>query len=60
MNPPGDTIDPHAGRPLTTTASGDETTGLPWLGTWRDVYVFVFVSFVIWVGLLVALTVTFS
>ena len=38
----------------------DRATGLPWFNTWRGVYVFVLVSFVIWVGLLLALTVTFS
>jgi hypothetical protein len=38
----------------------DKETGLPWFKTWRGVYIFVLVSFVIWVGLLVALTVTFS
>jgi hypothetical protein len=60
MKPRDDTIDPHAGPPEPAGASGDQTTGLPWLGTWRGVYVFVFVSFAIWVGLLVALTVIFS
>lgn len=55
-----DTVDVQAGPPETAGASGDQTTGLPWLGTWRGVYVLVFASFVIWVGLLVALTVTFS
>jgi hypothetical protein len=38
----------------------DKATGLPWFRTWRAVYIFVFVSFILWVGLLVALTVTFS
>jgi hypothetical protein len=38
----------------------DKVTGLPWLNTWRNVYVFVLGCFVIWVGLLVALTVIFS
>jgi hypothetical protein len=37
-----------------------ESTGLPWLRTWRGVYVLVMVCFVIWVGLLVALSVIFS
>jgi hypothetical protein len=40
--------------------SGDQTTGLPWLDTWRGVYIFVLGCFVIWVGLLVALTTIFS
>ena len=38
----------------------DKATGLPWFKTWRGVYIFVLVSFVMWVGLLLALTVTFS
>jgi hypothetical protein len=38
----------------------DKATGLPCLNTWPTVYIFVLVSFVIWVGLLLALTVTFS
>ena len=38
----------------------DKATGLPWFNTWPAVYIFVLVSFVIWVGLLLALTVTFS
>ncbi len=60
MKPRDDTIDPHAGPLEPVGASGDEATGLPWLGTWRGVYVLVFASFVIWVGLLVGLTVVFS
>ena len=39
---------------------GDKATGLPGFNSWRAVYIFVLVSFVVWVGLLVALTVTFS
>jgi len=38
----------------------DELTGLPGLGTWRGVYIFVFGCFVLWVVLLLALTVSFS
>jgi hypothetical protein len=38
----------------------DETTGLPGLRTWPRVYVFVIVVFVVWVGLLTALTRMFS
>ena len=38
----------------------NKATGLPWFDTWRGVYLFVLVCFVVWVGLLVALTVTFS
>ncbi len=38
----------------------DEITGLPGLRTWRRVYLFVIVVFVVWVGLLTALTRMFS
>ena len=38
----------------------DKATGLPCFKTWRGVYIFVLVSFIVWVGLLLALTVTFS
>jgi hypothetical protein len=37
----------------------DKATGLPYFKTWRAVYIFVIISFIAWVGLLVALTVTF-
>jgi hypothetical protein len=60
-------------KPLDVNATGDEhapsgpagtsdseTTGLPWLDTWHGVYAFVFGCFVVWVGLLIALTVIFS
>jgi len=46
-----------AGTPST---GEDEATGLPWPRTWRGVYLLVLGSFVVWVGLLVALTVLFS
>ena len=38
----------------------DETTGLPGLRTWRQVYVAVFVTFVLWVVLLAVLGRVFS
>jgi hypothetical protein len=38
----------------------DETTGFPGLRTWRGVYTFVLVIFVVWVALLIALTRAFS
>jgi len=60
MKPQDDTINSHAGPPEMAGDSSDQTTGLPWLNTWRDVYILVFFSFVLWVGLLVALTVIFS
>jgi hypothetical protein len=60
MKPQNDTANSHAGPPGPAGADSDQTTGLPGLATWRGVYVFVFISFVIWVGLLAALTVMFS
>jgi hypothetical protein len=41
-------------------AGEDETTGLPWFRTWRGVYIFVLVTFILWVVLLLALTLSFS
>jgi hypothetical protein len=38
----------------------DDETGLPWLRTWRRVYLLVIIHFVLWVSLLVALTDFFS
>lgn len=38
----------------------DETTGLPGLRTWRRVYAFVLITFLVWIVLLVALTKAFS
>jgi hypothetical protein len=37
----------------------DETTGLPGLGTWRQVYIAVLAVLVVWVGLLAALSLAF-
>ncbi|HEY2083193.1 MAG TPA: hypothetical protein VGI88_10440 [Verrucomicrobiae bacterium] len=38
----------------------DETTGFRGLRTWRGVYTFVLITFVVWVALLIALTRAFS
>ena len=38
----------------------DDTTGFPGVRTWRGVYVVVLVTFVIWIGLLIALTRAYS
>ncbi len=38
----------------------DEATDLPGLPTWRGVYFFVFGSFILWVLLLLALTMSYS
>jgi hypothetical protein len=60
MNPSDDTHDAKVRPPDLVDNSGDQATGLPWLNTWRGVYIFVLGCFVIWVGLLVALTAIFS
>jgi hypothetical protein len=56
---PGDHITTAAVTP-SGPAQNNEATGLPWFHTWRDVYVFVFGCFVLWVALLFALTRIFS
>jgi hypothetical protein len=38
----------------------DESTGLPGLRTWRGVYLFVLGVFLVWLGLLAALTRMYS
>lgn len=38
------------------SAREGEETGLPWLRTWKGVYLFVIASFILWVALLIALT----
>jgi hypothetical protein len=43
-----------------TEPDADASTGLPWLRTWRAVYLFVIASFVLWVALLLALELVFS
>jgi hypothetical protein len=48
---------PPAAEPLVPES---EDTGLPGIRTWRGLYIFVFGCFVLWVGLLFALTVIFS
>jgi hypothetical protein len=42
------------------TPPDDEETGLPGLRNWVQVYAFVFVVLIVWVGLLTALTRAFS
>jgi hypothetical protein len=37
-----------------------DNTGLPWLRTWKGVYLAVIIHFLVWVALLVALTDFFS
>jgi hypothetical protein len=60
MNPSDDTHDAKDMPPDLVDGSSDRATGLPWLDTWRDVYIFVLGCFFIWVGFLVALTAIFS
>jgi hypothetical protein len=55
-----DTMPPEDAPPHTAGESVEESTGLPWLPTWTAVYWFVFGCFVVFVGLLAALTVVFS
>lgn len=38
----------------------DEQTGFPGLRSWRGVYIFVLVTFAVWIVLLLALTRAFS
>ena len=40
--------------------SEDRSSGLQWPSTWRGVYLVVLGSFLLWVGLLYALSVTFG
>jgi hypothetical protein len=48
--------------PTATEPSARETeeTGLPIFRSWKSVYLFVLGSFILWVGLLVALTEIFA
>ena len=48
---------PTAVKSVAPEADG---TGLPWLRTWKSVYLVVIILFVLWVTLLVALTDFFS
>lgn len=49
-------------RPITVNSAAPEAdeTGLPWLRSWKEVYLVVIINFVLWVTLLVALTDFFS
>ena len=60
MNPPDDQTAGSPGRKPGHMDSNDRETGLPWLRTWRGVYLFVFGCFALWVVLLVMLTVIYS
>ncbi len=50
----------NAEPPESPSGGRDETTGLPGLRTWRDVYLFVFACFVLSVLLLLVLTMSYS
>ena len=52
--------DDNAGEVGPASGNRDELTGLPWLRTWRGVYLFVFACFVLSVLLLLALTMGYS
>ena len=43
-----------------SSGARDGTTGLPWLRTWRGVYLFVFGCFIVYVVFLTVLTHAFS
>jgi hypothetical protein len=47
-------------RAVKSIAPEADDTGLPWLRTWKGVYLVVILHFVLWVTLLVALTDFFS
>lgn len=56
MNSPGT----HPAPVDAPSADQDELTGMPWFRTWRDVYVLVLASFILWVVLLLVLTMSYS
>ena len=60
MKAPDDKTSLADAAPGGGVAGDNELTGLPWLDTWRGVYVLVLGTFVLWVGLLFALSVVFS
>jgi hypothetical protein len=49
-------------RPAVVETSAHESgeTGLPLFRTWKAVYILVLASFILWIGLLILLTETFS
>jgi len=47
-------------RAVKSIAPEPDDTGLPWLRTWKGVYLVVILHFALWVTLLVALTDFFS
>lgn len=57
MKPAGpESAGPSTGAPVAAANNEEESTGLPWLHTWRAVYAFVLGAFVLWVVLLYALS----
>lgn len=65
MKPPVVPATPESGAsgdlPANTNSADDDAiTGLPWMRTWRGVYLFVLGSFILWVGLLMWLCRFFS
>jgi hypothetical protein len=45
---------------MATQGSDDRETGLPALRSWRAVYAAVAIAFLLWLGLLAALTIMYS
>lgn len=43
-----------------TRSTDDQSSGLPWPGTWRGVYWLVFTVFALWVGLLTWFTFSYA
>lgn len=43
-----------------TRSTDDQSTGLPWPGTWRGVYGLVLAVFALWVGLLTWFTFSYA
>lgn len=61
MTPPEDNIArPENAPAIAADESQGESTGLPWFGTWRGVYLFAFVCFVVYVVLLTVFSQAFS
>ncbi len=59
MNLPDDKMAGSPGAMPKPLDADDRETGLPLLRSWRNVYLVVFGSFVLWVALLVTLTMIF-
>ena len=47
-------------EPASSRSTESGQTGLPWLATWRQLYLFVLAAFFLWLVLLFALSVSYS